>query len=352
MNMYKEDIGVVEPRRKGSQAEKRIRQKVTKRADENKALMKAAAIDRFGPASLLKLKSVPMPEPGPDEVLIALHAAGVGVWDTEIRGGWWPEGRPKFPLILGSDGAGIVVGRGARVRRFAKGDKVWASEFINPKGGFYAEYIAVKADRVAPVPRGLDWLQAGALTVTALTALQGVDDYARLRKGETVLIFGASGAVGSLAVQFAKRRKARVIGVVRGYDAVTLVRKLGADEVIDARSARAFEQLKVLAPNGIEAVLAFAGGDLLNQSLGLVQPKGRVVYPNGVEPEPRRQTKMRFITYDAEANACEFAKLERAVREARLKAPIAAVYPLAQAARAHARLEKGHVLGRIVLRIR
>jgi len=98
--------------------------------------MKAAAIDRFGPASVLTLHTLPVPEVGPDEVLIELHAAGVGVWDTDIRGGWWPKGRPKFPLVLGSDGAGVIAAKGARVRKFALNERVWACDFINPKGGF------------------------------------------------------------------------------------------------------------------------------------------------------------------------------------------------------------------------
>jgi NADPH:quinone reductase-like Zn-dependent oxidoreductase len=149
-------------------------------------------------------------------VLIALHAAGVGVWDADIRGGWWPEGRPKFPLVLGTDGAGIIRAKGGRTRRFKIGDRVWAYEFINPKGGFYAEYVAVNAQHAARIPKRLDLLHAGASAVTGLTALQGIDDHLRVRRGTTILVFGATGAVGTLAVQFAKRHGARVIGTARG----------------------------------------------------------------------------------------------------------------------------------------
>ncbi len=313
-------------------------------------MMKAAAIDRFGPPSVLTLHSLPMPEPGPGELLIELHAAGVGVWDADIRGGWWPQGRPKFPIVLGSDGAGKVAATGPRVRGFRVGERVWAAEFINPKGGFYAEYIAVKAEHTGRVPKRLDLLHAGAATVTALTALQGID-HLRVRRRETVLVFGASGAVGTLAVQFAKWLGARVLGTASGHAAQRLVRQLGAQGVIDARSPRSLEQIRELAPNGLDAVLALAGGDALEKCLDLVRPGGRVAYPHGVEPEPKRRKSIQLLAYDAESGRREFARLERAVEQARLRVPIAAAYPLARAAKAHERLERGRVLGRIVLRI-
>ena len=122
--------------------------------------------------------------------------------------------------------------------------------------------------------------------------------------------------------------------------------------MIDIRSRNAPDRLRELAPGGIDAALVLAGGDALERCLGLVRAGGRVAYPDGVEPEPRRRRKVRLLTYNAVGGPREFARLERAVAEARLRVPIAAAYPLAQAAKAHARLERGHVLGRIVLRIR
>jgi NADPH:quinone reductase-like Zn-dependent oxidoreductase len=314
--------------------------------------MKAAAIDRFGAPSVIKLRTVTVPEPGPNEVLIEVHAAGLGIWDAKIREGEWAEKRTKFPLVLGTDGAGIVVAKGARVRRFEIGDRVYGYEYQSAIGGFFAEYVLASASHVAKIPRRLDFVHAGALPVTGLTALQGIDDHLGVRKGETVLVVGASGAVGTLAVQFARRHGARVIGTASGKDATTLVKRLGADAVIDARKKDAAERLRAAAPKGIDAALVLAGAPTLEAMLDLVRPGGRIAYPNGPEPEPKRRRKVRVESYNAEAGPKEYEKLERAVGEARLQVPVAGVYPLAQAARSHARIEKGHVLGRIAVQVR
>src|SRR5205085_10815991 len=136
------------------------------------------------------------------EVLIEIDTAGVGIWDVKARVGKWAESE-EFPLILGSDGSGTVSAVGSQVRRFKEGDRVYAYGYDNPKGGFYAEYVAVAASKVAPIPEGLDMKNAGAIPVIALTALQGVDDALQLQRNESVIIHGASGNVGMMAVQFA-----------------------------------------------------------------------------------------------------------------------------------------------------
>jgi NADPH:quinone reductase len=315
--------------------------------------MKAVAIDRFGKPSVLKLHTLPRPEPGPNEVLIKLHTVGIGVWDIDIRKGWWPSGRPKLPLVIGVDGAGTIAAKGARASRLKIGERVWAYEFINPTGGFYAEYIAVNAKRVGRVPRRLDLLHAGAAAVTALTAMQGINEVLRIRRGETVLIFGATGAVGTMAIQFARGRGARVIATATGRKAKELVLSLGAEETLDARADNAVEKLREFASDGLDAVFTLAGGRDLDRCLNVLKRGGRVVYPNGVEPEPKRRRR-RFTVkgYDAEATPQSFARLTRAVEQVKLQVPIAAEYALASASRAHERLERGRVIGRIVLRIR
>jgi NADPH2:quinone reductase len=314
--------------------------------------MKAAAVDRFGPPSLLRLHTLPVPEPGPGEVLIALRAAGVGSWDADIRKGKWrAPGRARFPLIPGLDGAGIVVVRGPGVRRLNVGDRVLAYEFGNPKGGFYAEYTVVRAADAARIPSRLDFLQAATAASTGVTALQGIDDALRLRREEAILIFGATGAVGTLAVQFAKRRKARVIATASDAAGRKLVKKLGADAVFDARRDDAVEQLEKFAPGGLDAALVFAGGDDLEKCLDLLRPGARFAYPKGVNPEPQDRKGIRRLPYDGTAGPREFARFARAAAEAKLEVPIDKVYTLAQARRAHERLERGRILGRMVLRI-
>ena len=312
--------------------------------------MQAVTIDRFGPPSVLQSRTMPVPKVGPSEVLIALHAAGVGIWDAKIRDGTWAEGDERFPLVLGTDGAGVVAARGARVRRLRLDDRVWAYSFGNPKGGFYAEYVAVKAENVGKVPPDLDLLQAGAGAVTGLTALQGIDQL-RLRDGATVLIFGGSGAVGSLAIRMTRFKGARVLATASGADATAFVQELGA-EAIDARQPNAVERLRELAPGGLDAVFATAGGEALDRLLELVRSDGRISYPNGVEPKPQARRGVRVLHYDAVANPRKLAELERVFDEGRIRVPIAHAYPLAEAAEAHARVERGQVLGRVALKIR
>ena len=322
------------------------------RAPRVPATMKAAAIDRFGPPSVLKLRDLPTPEPETDQILIAVHTAGVGGWDAEIRAGEWPPpgGRKRFPMVLGMDGAGTVVAKGSRVRRFAIGDRVWA--FNSDGGGFSAQYVVVDADNAGRLPKRMTLRAAGAGSATGLTAFQGVADHAEVRRGQTVLVFGATGAVGTLAVQFAAARGARVIATATGRKATELVRSLGARVAIDARSRDAADDLRSAAPDGIDVVLALAGGRGLERLLEQVSRGGRIVFPNGVEPEPERRSGARLISYDAEGGADAFARLTRASEQARLKVPIAGAFTLAKAADAHRRVKQGHVLGRVVLAVR
>jgi NADPH:quinone reductase-like Zn-dependent oxidoreductase len=317
------------------------------------ATMRAAAIDRFGGPEVLALHVLPVPDIDPSEVLIATHTAGVGSWDADMREGWWPDSeRPPLPLVLGTDGSGTIAAVGSRVRRFAPGDTVYSYSFANPKGGFYAEYVAVAAEKVGRPPESLSLKEAGAVPTTGLTAIQGIDDVLHVRRGEAVVIHGASGGVGSLALQFAKMRGARVLATASGDDGIAFVRRLGADAAADGRRDDLRAAAIEFAPGGIDAVLALAGGEPLMQLLEAVRRGGRVAFPNGVEPAPRKRRGVSVQSYDAVPGVREFERLGRAIESARLKVPIAASYPLDQAASAHERLAQGHVLGKIVLRIR
>jgi NADPH:quinone reductase-like Zn-dependent oxidoreductase len=316
------------------------------------ATMKAAAIDRTGPPEVLTIHTIPVPTMGPKDVLISLLAAGVGIWDAQIRKGEYSVGSKRFPRVLGSDGAGIVANVGKDVRRFKEGDRVWAYDWESSKTGFYAEFVAPNENNVAHAPEELTLIEAGAAAVTGLTALQGVDDHLKLDKTDTILVFGATGAVGSLAVQFAKRTGAHVVATASPGRAQSTLHEIGIEQVFDSRAADAPERLKSFAPGGLTAVLAFAGGDDLEKCVDQLVPDGRVAYPNGIEPEPRKRPKVRMIPYDAIGGRAPLERLNRAVTEARLKVVIEKVYKLEEAAEAHARIEQGHVVGRIVLQIR
>lgn len=314
------------------------------------ATMKAAAIDRFGPPEVLTIHTLPVPKVGPKEVLISVRATGVGVWDAKLRAGEYAEGNEKFPLVLGSDGAGIVAKVGKSVRRLKPLDEVWAYQYNNKKGGFEAEYVVVPADSADRKPKELTLLEAGAGAATGITALQGIE-HLRLRGNDTILVFGATGAVGSLAVQFAKVTGAHVIATASTADGEKALHDLGIEDVFDPRAADASARLKSLAPNGLNAVLAFAGGDALEQCIDQLVQGGRVAYPNGVEPEPRKRPKIRMTAYDGETGRKAFERLNRAVAESQLKVLIADQFPLEEAAKAQARVEQPHIIGRVALQI-
>ena len=313
--------------------------------------MRAAAIDRVGPASVLKIHELPLPKMGARDVLIAVDTAGVGSWEPDQRSGAWGVENAQFPLVLGSDGSGTVVARGARVRRFRVGDRVYAFSFGSRKGGFDAEYVAVAEPSVAHVPRRLDLLRAGASPAVALTAVQGIDDALEVKRNEHVVIVGASGNVGMFAVQFAKHRGARVLAIASGRDGTAFARRLGADVAIDGKRGDIAEALNDFAPDGIDAVLGLVGGKVLTTAIDAVRPGGRVAYPNGIEPAPRKRRGIRLVSYDARMGLKEFARLNRAIEKMPLAVPIAKQFRLDQAAQAHRLVEKGHLLGRVVLRV-
>jgi NADPH2:quinone reductase len=313
--------------------------------------MQAAAIDRAGDASVLTLHTLPVPKPAANEVLIALDTAGVGIWDVGVRRHPDELQHSAFPLVLGTDGAGTIVDIGSKVHGFKPGDPVYSYSWDNPQGGFYAAYVAVPADRVGHVPNSMGLRDAGAIATTGLTAIQGVDDVLHLESGDTVLILGASGGVGSLAVEFAKLRGARVLAAASGEDGLNFVKKIGADAVVDSRTGDITSAAHAFAPKGIDAILALTGGDILERCIDTLRKGGRVAYPNGVSPTPKARPGVSILAYDATPGPREFERLNKAIEQAHPHITIAAEYPLANAAQAQERMEAGHVLGKIVLRI-
>jgi len=313
--------------------------------------MRAAAIDKYGDEDVISVRELPVPQPAAHEILIRIDTAAVGSWDASARSGEIKT-EHGFPLVLGVDGSGAVADVGSRVTRFKRGDRVYAYNFDNPKGGFYAEYCCVATKNVGRVPKQLDLERAGALCVLGLTAIQGVDDSLKLKRGESVIVHGASGNVGMIAVQLAKWRGARVLATASGSDGVAFVRALGIDDVIDGKkSDDVADAARDFAPDGADAVLAFVGGDSLIACIDALRKGGRVAYPNGVEPAPRKRAHIRIASYDAKSSPDAFNRLNRAVVASRLQIPLAAKFPLSQAADAHRLIAKGHVLGKIVLRM-
>jgi NADPH:quinone reductase-like Zn-dependent oxidoreductase len=264
--------------------------------------MKAAAIDRFGGPEVIHTRSLPVPKPGEYDVLIQLDTAGIGVWDPYVREGDIPTSAGRFPRVIGNDGAGTVVAVGELVTRFRVGERVYA---YSMDGGFYAEYVAVNEDNVAPIPPGLDPEEAGALGADGVTALRGLDDELELRAGQTLMIFGASGGIGHIAVQLAKRIGAEVLAVASGADGVELVLRLGADAAIDGRSDDVAQAAGAFAPEGLDAALVLTAGKGLPAALRAVKPGGRARLRRHARARRLRSTEPtdRFRTVPRRARA-------------------------------------------------
>ncbi len=313
--------------------------------------MKAAAIDRFGGPEELSLHTLPMPEIGADEVLIRVDTAGVGVWDPWVREGEFAQmsgEKPRFPYVLGADGSGTIVGVGSGVKRFREGDRVYGYNALSAKNGFYAEYVVLKADDAAPLPKGLSLEAGGAMPADAITALCGLEILA-LQPGESLVVFGASGGIGHLAVQLAKRMDARVLAVASGEDGVRLVRALGADAAVDGHSGEVGKAAREFDSEGIDAALVTAGGDGLNDVLKALRAGARVAYPHGVEPEPQHRSGVDLQGYDGQARPELFERLNRWIEAAPFTVCVANTYPLDRAAEAHRALDQHH-LGKLALK--
>ncbi len=314
--------------------------------------MQAVALDCFGGLETLTVRRLPVPQVGPDDVLIRVESAGVAAWDPFEREGGFAEVfgiEPNFPYVLGTDGAGTVAAVGEQVTRFKKGDRVYAAALANPKGGFYAEYAAVKADNASHVPDKLTTEQAGVMPSDAMTALRGLDDILGLKQGETLMIFGASGGIGHMAVQLAKRMGARVLAVASGDDGVTLAQRLGADVVVEGHTGDVAAAARELAPGGLDAALVTAGGEAADRALAALRDGGRVAYPNGVMPEPKARPSVRVSSYDVIVDRGVIEKLNRLIEAAPFDVHVARTFPLDRAADAQRALD-AHYLGKLALR--
>lgn len=315
--------------------------------------MRAVAINRFGGIGELELKILPIPKVGPDEVFIRVHTAGVGPWDPKEREGYFAKMRgdknPDFPKILGKDASGTILGVGGDVTNFKEGDKVYVNGSPLTDANLYAEYATAKAEHVVQIPENLSMEEAGALPVAAITALTGLDETLNLKAGEKLLIFGASGGLGHLALQLAKRMEASVFAVASGKDGAKLAKELGADVAINGRNENIIEAAKEFAPQGLDAAFLTAGGAAAEQSLQTLREGGRVAYPNGVaEPEERGNLDMQ--AYNMKSSAEIYDKLNRLIEKEPFTVHIGQMFDLEQAKEAHQKLEE-HYLGKLAFKI-
>ena len=308
--------------------------------------MKAAIVETAGPPSALHIKDVPVPNLARNHVIIALEYAGLGVWDAAQRAGSWGPVKPG--TILGADGSGTIAAVAADVSKFKVGDRVYSYSYGNSSGGFHAEYVSVLADRVAHVPTQLQMSVAGAMPCVALTALSGLE-LLKVNSGQTVLVFGASGGVGSLAVWLANGAGATVVGTAKP-DAQEYVRSLGAARTINPNSSQRESLLKRIAASGFDAALVTANGDTLPAFLSHLKAGKPFAYPNGVEPKPHFSGHSA-LAFDAEMSHEAFDRLNAAIGTRTIPLRIK-VFPLKDVVEAHRRIERGHVVGKIVLRIR
>jgi NADPH:quinone reductase len=314
--------------------------------------MQAAALDGFGGSDRITLQTVPVPELGETDVLIRVEAAGVGSWDAQEREGQYDAAfgfESTFPYILGWDGAGTVAAVGERVTRFAVGDRVYAASMPLPRGGFYAEYAVVEEDHVAHVPRSLTIEQAAAMPWDALTALSGLE-VLDLKPGATLMVFGASGGIGHMAVQFAKRMGARVLAVASGEDGVALANRLGADAAVDGRREDVVAAAGDFAPESLDAALVTAGGEAVDRALATIRDGARVASPYGVVPEPRVPPGRQLIRYNGERDAAATNRLNHLIETGPFEVHVARTFGLDQAPEAHRALEQ-HYLGKLALRL-
>ena len=311
--------------------------------------MKAMAIDEFGGGDKLTLHMLPVPEVGAGEVLIRVEVAGVGVWDAMEREGILIYNEVRFPRVLGGECAGVVVAIGEGVGRCSVGDRVYAQAFMNNKGGGYAEYVVVSQQTVALIPDGLDMPMAGALPVAGATALSGLNAL-NVGDGTNLMLWGASGGVGHVALQLAKRMGARVFAIASGKDGVELCQGLGADEVIDGKSGDVMERARAFAPDGFDAAHVLVGGDAVQASLTLVRSGRIIAFPNGVRPEPKAPDGVELKKADGYGTPALFDQLNQLMGIGDFRVHIAQIFPLEEAAEAQEAMNT-HYLGKIVLRV-
>lgn len=308
--------------------------------------MKAIRIHEYGNGDTLVYEDAPMPEPGPGEVRIRVHAAAVNPVDWKIREGYLAEMlKYTMPLTLGWDVSGVVDELGEDVSGLAVGDAVYSRPDI-ARNGAYAEYVVVRASEVAAKPSSASHNESAAVPLAGLTAWQGLFDHAKLTKGERVLIHAGAGGVGSFAIQFAKWAGAHVIATASGGNEA-LVRGLGADEFVDYRTQR-FEE--VLAK--VDVVLDTIGDDTQERSVSLLNTGGRLVSITGTPDADKLAAVGATGTwFMVQPSSEQLGTIAGLVDEGKVRILVDSVFPLSETRAAHDKSQSGRAKGKIVLEV-
>ncbi len=318
-------------------------------------MMKAVRLHAFGGPEVLRYEEVPLPEPGPGEVLIRVHAAGLNPPDWYARTGFAniPEAvRPKLrlPFVPGSDVSGVVAGLGPEATGLAEGDAVFGLvrfPDLDNGGRGYAEYATAPVAHLARKPAGLDHVHAAAVPMAGLTAYQFLFDHVRLEPGKTVLVNGAAGGVGHFLVQLAKTKGAYVIGVASGRHEAFL-RELGVDRFVDYTTTAAEEVVR-----DVDHLFDTVGGPHGHRFLPTLRRGGTLspVFVGEYHRERAAELGITFVSGQVHSDGGQLAELARLIEAGHIRAGIDGVFPLAEAAKAHERAEQGHIQGKIVLRV-
>ena len=309
--------------------------------------MKAVSIYSYGGPAVLNYGDVPRPHPSDGEVLVQVHAAGINPVDWKVREGHMKSLVPHtFPLILGWDVSGVVAAFGrSGVTRLKVGDEVFSRPDIL-RDGAYAEYIVIKESEVALKPKRIDHIHAAAIPLAGLTAWQTLFTAGGLTSGQKVLIHAAAGGVGSLAVQLAKLTGAYVIGTASEKNHA-FVRKLGADRVIDYATQRFEDEVLEL-----DLVLDTMGGETQERSWKTLK-RGGILVSIAEKPSQEKAASLgvRQAFVFTQPDAGQLAELAKLVDDEKLKAIVETILPLSDATRGQELSERGHVRGKIVLRV-
>jgi NADPH:quinone reductase-like Zn-dependent oxidoreductase len=313
------------------------------RADE-KPMMKAVVAHEYGAPEVLKLEQVPRPEPKQDEALVRVIASGVNPADPlTLSGKYAREFGTHLPLIPGYEIAGLVEKTGSNVTKLRIGDAVYGYPTF---GGGWADFVTVKEWEVAAKPKSLNFLEAAAVPMGALTAWQALVDVAKLKPGQTILIHGGSGGVGSFAVQIAKARGARVIATASTANQ-DLLKQLGADIAVDYTKTK-FED----AVRNVDVVLDPVGRETLARSYGVVK-KGGIVMSLVARPDPVELKKrgIHGAAISVHPDAADLAEIAQLIDAGKIKPIVTEVLPLSEAIRAQQQAATHHTRGKVVLRI-